>query len=336
MRTILVGAACSLVAATFAYHPAAGQARTADVLLAPPLAMPAKPARVLHFPADYSLGAILVAPNPYDEQYRRSEVLQIGARGDVAVAANKIVIFVPGQRFYKNPTLINTIPPDAVDGLRVSASTMDDAEDTLCNRALSLVGHLKDLVWLNLDRSDADDAALAHAGELPELRKLSAFSTTIRGDCFKEISTLKKLNTLHLSYNNIRESNYGYLKNMPALCYLHLGRTNMSDAGLVHIGKCLKLEALDISQNNVTDAAIKDILALKKLRFLLCRGTKITPAGIIRLKALPALREIVLPAARYRQSDMALMQAALPGVKLVCWGASAADKDTKELYAPLH
>jgi len=300
-----------------------------------PLKIGAKPARLLHFPKDYSLGEIRIAPNPYDFRTNEKGLLAGAARGDVSVAANKIVVFTPAQHFYKNPAIVKTFPVDAFDGLRIASSSLDDSEDDLCHKAMAQVGYLTGVTWLNMDRSDSNDADLAHAAEFPELQSLSAFSTTVTGSFLKATTRLKKLRSLHLSYNNLKEDNLVYLEQLPRLNYLYLGRSGISDKGMQYIACCPSIQVLDISQNNINDASIKPIQALKNLQILSCKGTHITPAGLMKLKGLP-LTTIILPAVRYRSADITALRKAFPGVNLVAQRGSENDREVKELYAPLH
>jgi len=323
---------CQLAAQGPQFAARAQEAEQIEQLNAP-LKIAAKPARVLHFPKD-TLGEIRIGPNPYDYRHAKG-VLAGAARGDVKVEANKVVVFTPSHRFYQNPTVIKTFSPDAFDGLRIAASSLDDSEDQLCSQAMTHIGHLKGLAWLNLDRSDANDADVAHAADIPDLQNLSAFSTTVHGSFLKQLSKLKKLNTLHLSYNSLKDANLVHLAALPSLTYLYLGRAGLSDRAMPLIARCSNLQVLDISQNTIGDAAIPHILALKKLVLLSCRGTGLTTQGLLKLKG-SHLQVIILPVTRYRTADLLALRKALPGVKLVCHSENSSDAEAKQLYAPLH
>jgi hypothetical protein len=296
---------------------------------------PNRPKRVLQFPKDYSLGEIMITSAAASERVRGAKVLRGAARGTVTVPAGKIVALNVTHRFLQNPGIIQTIDPDGLDSLKINATSMDESEDGLCDRALKFVRHLSGLTELCLDRSDSTDLGLAHAAELPNLHKFSAFSTQMNGSCLKSICTLKKLRVLRIAHNILKEENLIFLSALPELECLSVARTGLSDAGMKYLSKCGKLRILDLSENpGIGDQSIKHLLPLKNLAYLCLKGTQISPEGIKQLKPL-ALKDIVLPAESYKKNDLDSIGRTLSGVVLEVRGKVAVDGETRDLYAPL-
>jgi hypothetical protein len=289
--------------------------------------------RTLLFPRDYSLGAVLISKLP-----RWDGVRGQAAQGKIVVPPGMLVRFIPAQYFYKDPSIINTFPADSMDSIHFSASSMDDAEDGLCNHALSYVGHMKGLIELDLDRSDASDAGMAQAAKLPNLQKLTAFEASTDGKCLKQFSTLKQLRYIRLAGTSLKDENLRYLAAIPQLQYLYIGNCKITDVGIKYLANCSGLISLNVMDNpDITDKSIPALLALKKLRYLSLGGTSISTKGILALKGLP-LQVLNLPSKYMATAHGAEFSKAFPGVMLTSPNAKnkAVDSETKALWAPLH
>jgi hypothetical protein len=291
--------------------------------------------RVLSFPSDYSLGMITLEAYP---PAARAPEQRLAARGKVVVPPGKIVRFAPSHRLLINPGIIDKLPPDGIDVLELSASSMDDSEDGLCDKTLAKVGHLKGLVVLDLDRSDASDVGMAHACELPNLQKLSAFSTTMQGKCLEQISTLKQLRRMRLSHNSIGDDNLRFLSALPHLEVIDVIACNVGDAGLKNLSRCAELVSLTVADNaKITDQSVKYLASLKKLKFLGLRRTAITVNGLLQLKGLN-LKSIELPSSSTSAAELALMRKTFPKTLVLVPIAPGkkVDVDTKAIFSPLH
>jgi hypothetical protein len=296
---------------------------------------PAK--RVIVFPRDYSLGEIIISPDATisDEDPRcRSGA----AKGTVEVPPGEFVTFIPADRFYKNPSVIKTLAPDSIDCLGMFFSSMADSEDGLGDKAMAYIGHLKGLVKLKLDRSDAQDAAVAHAAELPNLQAISGFQSTFKGKCFKQFAVLKNLRYIHLPSSGIKDENLQYLPAIPHLQFLNLSHCYLSDDGVKYLAGCKELRSLELSDNaKITDKSLKVLLQLRDLRILSLANTSMSNASVVQLKGLPLLH-LTLPHNVYQKSEMAAIRKSLPGVIVVGKGSDVrrVDSDTGTLFAPLH
>jgi hypothetical protein len=289
---------------------------------------------VLSFPRDYSLGEILIlakSPDPKHQGIREP------ARGTVVVPAGQMAKFIPGPRFYQNPSIINTIPADGLDSIEFAAASLDDSEDGMCDRALSTVRHLSGLIELNLDRSDATDAGAMHAADLPNLQKITGFAAALEGKCFKQFAALKQLRCIHLPRNCLKDENLQYLASVPNLEYLSIGHCNLSDAGVKYLANCSKLKMLNIGDNpKITDQSIKYLVTMKSLRSLVLHDTSISARGILQLKTLSLLR-LELPSKNFTRAQYNDIDKAFPGVRISAPSRQkSVDSDTDAIFAPLH
>lgn len=295
-----------------------------------------KKPRVMSLPKDFALGEIGISSDPNFYADTTSKHL---AQGKTIVPAKQFSSFIPGHRFYLNPSIINTFPSDAVDDLSLSASSVADTEDGLCDRALATVGHLNGLISLSLDHSDATDKGARHAADLPNLQRFSSCLAGLDGSCFKEFAGLKHLRSISVQGNPIKDENLQYFGALPQLKYLDLSQTGISDRGIAGLAKCIGLVQLIISSNyKITDESINTLLSLKNLRYLKLEGTSISTAGLLRLKSLP-LEYLILPGNNYSRSSLKQLHETLPRAEIVLAEkrkTRAVDEETGTIYAPLH
>jgi hypothetical protein len=296
---------------------------------------PTKAKRTFVFPKDYSLGQLAISP---DARHVEEESVNRAARGTIVVPPGKFVSFIPAHRFYQNPAIIKTIAADAVDRLAIEAASLDDSEDELCDRALSYIGHLKGVVELKLDRSDASDKGVAYAKDLPNLQFISAFQCFFSGKCFKDLAGHQNLRCIHLGGCPIRDENLHFLCGLPHLEEVTLNHTSISDDGFKDMAACKELKNIDLNDNpKITDKSIKILLGFKKLRALSLARTSITNEAAMQLKQLP-LEYLVLPHPVPQQKLWLKYCDVMP--KTFLGGRAFPDKkvngDDYMLYAPLH
>jgi len=292
--------------------------------------------RVIDFPRDASLGEIIISSTPGTRP--EGPCLSGAARGQVTVPAKRFVCFIPGHRFYKDPSIVKTLPASCVDTLVLSAHSLDDSEDGMCDRALSFVGHLSSVIELCLDNSDATDGAALHASEFPNLQRFSAVACILDGSCFKWFARLKKLRCISMQGNHVADKNVQYLGAIPRLEYLDLSGNNLSDAGVAGLSKCARIVRLKLTGNRaITDKSIATLSALKTLRYLEIGGTQITGKGALRLKGLK-LTLLELPETVYPGPVLNQIRAAFPSaaIRISVNKRLQPDARTRELYAPLH
>jgi hypothetical protein len=290
--------------------------------------------RILKFPREYSLGELKIEPwDPY------SKIPKSGgaARGTVVVPPLCKTTFQPAHRFYADPSQIKSLPQDGIDVLQLSASSVSDEEDDVCDRALAFIGRLKNLVELDLDRSDASDKGMGFAASLPDLQKISAALTLVEGRSLEKLSSCKHLRSIDFNCSSFKDENLKYLRAFPELEYLHIARCNVTDQGVKSLAGCNKLALLDLSNNSrLTDSCIPYLLTLKNLHFLILDGTSITSRAVMKLTPLP-LVGVIVSADSMTPQEVAGIRKALPHARIEARKrAEPIDADTRAILAPLH
>ncbi len=261
----------------------------------------------------------------------------MAARGKVIVPAGYLSYFVAEHQFFAEPKIVNTLPADAFDSIRLTATAFDDNEEGEVDRALAYLVHLKGLREVVLDKSDITDGGVAHLGELPNLQRVALFATNIDGSCLNQLSTIKPIASLRLSQTSLKAENIKYLALMPELKSVALGRLRLKDASMSQLSKCTKVSFLDLAENpDLSDNCLKYLTPLKKLRYLNVAGTAITLHGILQLKGMPI--EVMLRSDKpFTRADLSALHQAFPGMVLAeKHRVKAVDSETRTIYAPFH
>jgi hypothetical protein len=293
------------------------------------------PARVLNFPANQSLGTLIIQRD-WHNQGRTSPSTLLKAQGKVAVAKDMFVTLQANSAYFRNPQSLGQLPANAIDGIELKLMSMDDSEDELCNQALANMCNLKGLRVLVLDKSEVSDDGLKKIACLTNLEYISAFLTPLRGSFLKDLRTLKKLEALMMPSTGLKEDELRYLPEYPALQHLLMSHTNLSDKGMKYIGSCAQLKRLDVSRNPaITDQSIQYLQKLKSLQQLSVDGTAITFQGLQKLKGLN-LNHLVLPEGQDSRKQGAQLQALFPKAIIYYRGRpKAVDDDTGVLYGQM-
>jgi hypothetical protein len=326
---LLAAASLGFLAAAAADDPRAREVQRLRFELEPPV----NQQRELRFPDAFSIGAIFIGKQlPTGQEGGRP------ARGTVIVPAGQLTRFIPSQNFYRDPAILGALSPNALDSITISTISMYDKDEGLCDRCLSHISHLKGLIELNIDRSDASDKGAAYAAQLPRLQRLTAFGTSIDGSFLNQLGTLKHLRSLTLAANGLKEENLKYLVALPNLRYLNLCGCDIGDEGVRAIANCKSLIEVGLADNpRITDKSIPYLLSLKKLRILNVHSTAITPKEVVRLNILPLVL-IGIPRRPMINAEYLQVQKAFPGAFVTLPGKKVRnmDGDNKVLLAPLH
>jgi Leucine-rich repeat (LRR) protein len=229
--------------------------------------------RVLHFPAERSLGRLLVQDanavrRIVDFHYwiDGTEWEYLGpAKGDVVVPA--------GQRLM--------LSVDNAQAWRDLSPLAKLAGDTFY--ALSLVGPYG-------AGAKPGDRCLEHIRSLAGLRVLYLINVNVS---IKGLSLVRDLR--HLEYlqapETVDDEGLACVAGLPNLKGLYFKQNRVTDVGLSHLAKLKSLEELDLGGDKMTDAGLRHLAELPRLEYLLLWG-RFTDAGIAHLKRLPALRTV--------------------------------------------
>jgi len=289
--------------------------------------------KIVHFPRAYSIGVLSSKPLHEGTKYR----IPVGpAQGDITFKKGAHIELDGNHHLALHPEIFDTLPPDCLESLRMSFSSFDDAEDGLCDKALTHVGHLSGLKSLVLDRSEVTDAGLINIKKLPNLEVLSLFSTLVDGSSFKEFTNLKKLETIKMAHNALKPANYAYLALFPKLDTLNLTRCHPNDEAMASLGKCRAIRELHLGGNQtINDTNIKNLASMKGLHYIDLSGTRVTVRGLSSLKGLP-IRVLKLPGTP-SHNDLVATQQLFPGCKL---GLKTGPKEDlgedSSIFEPMH
>jgi len=286
------------------------------------------PYRVVHFPADKSLGRLstqdvgTVRKLSYWFHWTGNgegipEYL-CEAQGDVRVPPGKRLILVVNEVASKNLSGLLKLKPDDLHGLRFVSSLKGPPR--LPAGGIKYIAHLTGLKMLALNvrgltHKDMEqikalrsleyfhapdsltDSGLAQVAELGSLKGfyIVGKSSRVTDAGLKHIGKIKSLEELYLKGERMGDFGLPFLRNLPRLKYLCLYGSNFTDKGMVHVKEMSSLRILSFHENlcRITDAGLVHILQMPELEILCLHGTKnITDAGIAHLSKMRSLRKL--------------------------------------------
>ena len=137
---------------------------------------------------------------------------------------------------------------------------------------------------------DLTDADLKLLKELPQIKELDLFSTSITDVGMKELKNLKHLTNLELRYTKVTDAGLKELRELKQLRTLNLWGTQVTDAGIKELKELKQLTTLDLSCTKITDAGVTDLKRLTQLEDLCLHTTQVTDARLNELKDLTRLK----------------------------------------------
>jgi hypothetical protein len=230
---------------------------------------------------------------------RASGVIRIPSECRVGVVLN----YYGGQHI----DWLSKLPINSIYRLDCNAVEINDEN-------LSLIGKLKKLVELNVERTNLSDADARHLTGLTELRKLILNNTALTPEGLKFIEHFTKLEVLKLASVNAGGMSKVSMKDFASLRVLDLGLTNMTNNELKKLTVLPHIEDINLNKNNINDDGIEFLVKLKGLRYISLVDTRVTARGLRRLAQLPKLGVIVLRKSRYAPDALLEAQKLMPHV----------------------
>jgi hypothetical protein len=151
----------------------------------------------------------------------------------------------------------------------------------------ALIGRLRELEMLDLNRSNVTDDDLRPLGGLPKLRELKLWGTRIDGSGLEHLGGLERLERLELRSDTVTDDSLRHLTKLRNLRHLDLTGARIGDSGLAHLARIPSLQSLKLTHTNVTDQGLRLLRGLEELRGLTLDGTKVSEAGLKSLAELP-------------------------------------------------
>jgi hypothetical protein len=114
----------------------------------------------------------------------------------------------------------------------------------LTREELAPLADLTDLVWLDLQHTNATDDALVPLSRLKNLERLRLDETAITDAGLVHLAGLPNLHTLNLSETQITDAGLAHLEHVESLGELYLQKTQVTPAGTAQLQQALPM--LDI------------------------------------------------------------------------------------------
>jgi len=232
--------------------------------------------RVLHFPADRSLGTLTSRPAEPEEPtetfcywFRGSNWEPLGeARGDVKVPpGHQVSLSIARSSQWRDLSPLLKLQPVDLYKLSIYGSYTGGAKP--------------------------GDSCMQYVGHLTGLHALDLVNTGISGAAMKCVSGWKQLQWLTLP-GRMDDGGMTVIATLPALRGLYFKENQVTDAGLVHLAKLASLEELELGGARITDAGLAHLAGLPRLRYLVLWGKGFTDSGFKSLKAVPNLEILSL------------------------------------------
>ncbi len=152
------------------------------------------------------------------------------------------------------------------------------------------------VVGVSLKGSEANDQAVALAGNLPGLRTLVLFALPenhLTDNGLAPLANVPALQLLSISGGRLTDAALTPLQGSSALRVLVLNG-NFTDAALDTICSLPNLKQLDLSQSRITDTGISQLAQLTKIETLILNSTQITNVGLQQIAQLKTLKSLYL------------------------------------------
>ncbi len=255
--------------------------------------------KVLHFPADRSVGKIYIQ----DADFRR-EIKSFfywtddgekweyycPAKGSVRIPAGKVVKLITNWNRKPEPEDLSKLKPDDLYSLVVQCGM--DKRLRAGDSYIESVGRLTGLKALDIDDSNVTSRGLFKIRKLEGLERLS-LGERISNSGMRVVVSFKSLKGLYLKACRITDIGLAKICENLSLEELALSGKKLSDEGLAHLAKIGTLKYLMLSGNNFTDEGVAHLKNVKSLKILNGMGlNNITDAGVKHLSEHPGLERI--------------------------------------------
>ncbi len=229
--------------------------------------------RVLHFPAERSLGRLSVQDANAVRRIESFHCWIDGTEWEYLGPAKGDVVVPPGKRLM--------LSVDNAQAWRDLSPLAKLAGDTFY--ALSLAGPYS-------AGAKPGDRCMEHIRSLAGLRVLYFANVNISTRGTGLVRELRHLEYLRVP-ETVDDEGLACVAGLPNLKGLYFKQNRVTDVGLSHLARLKSLEELELGGDKMTDAGLRHLAELPRLEYLLLWGP-FSDAGIAHLKKLPALRTV--------------------------------------------
>jgi hypothetical protein len=178
--------------------------------------------------------------------------------------------------------------------------TADAAGPQITNSTLTLIGSLRNLRELRIERAAIDDRAIPVLASLDRLELLAIKNCPLSEAGLEQLPALPSLRWLHLDRLPHANRKLAALDRHPQLEVLHLTGTELTEPILKQIGGLAQLTWLNLSDSELT-GELTELTKLQRLTWLDLSGTQIGNEALPSLGQLSSLE--VLQLARTKVTD---------------------------------
>ncbi|MFH1715998.1 MAG: hypothetical protein ABIF19_01495 [Planctomycetota bacterium] len=268
----------------------------------PAAANPLLAERVVHFPADRTLGNLMIQ----DENAKRnigsffywtlagdSEWDYLGqARGSVTVPAGKRLSLSVAQDAWKDLSPLLSLKADGLHMLTIYGPYQGGALPD--ERCMPHIAHLTGLKVLSLQNTNISAKGVQSLKHLKNLERLT-LSKRATDQILAEIAQLPWLKALYLEENRLTNAGLAHLQKLTGLEELALGGGRMNNAALIHLAKLPSLTYLMLQGETFTDAGMAHLKNVPSLKILnLGHMRQLTDAALVHISEIPNLENLTL------------------------------------------
>jgi len=257
--------------------------------------------RVVHFPADRSLGKLMMQDVTrarhtdtfyYWEGDADWEYLS-QALGNVGVPAGKrLWLVIYNQSEWSDLSPLSNLRPDDIYKLSLSGSYEGGPRPG--DRCMAHIGSLTGLKVLDLNMTDITARGMKHIEKLKSLERLTLPMPTNNAG-LAHVAKLESLKALYFKQNKVTNAGLAHLEKLKSLEELELGGEKISDKGLIHLAELPRLRYLMLWGENFSDAGMAHLKNIPSLRILHAGGLRqLTDAALPHLSEIPNLEGLCL------------------------------------------
>ena len=166
------------------------------------------------------------------------------------------------------------------------------------------------VVSIHLDGRSSDEnrpdgqAAIDAIATYSDLETLSLFGMNVNDENVAQLSDLKKLKVIDLSYTNVTGASLGHLSKISGLLSIRLTGCDVRDDHLVALRKMPSLAMLYLERTKVTDIGLRHIRGLDNLILLDLQSCNVSDNGLASLGDFPQIQHLWLSKTiRYGKAD---------------------------------
>ena len=204
---------------------------------------------ILNFPLNYSLGRLLT----HSKNERKEWVEIAQAKGDVIVSGDlDLWLEISSEKDIEISSL-SGFDRDALQFIDVTLANLPSTD-------FKYIEHLY-LLGIAAYETNLEDEALSHIGNIVTLKWLDIGTTKVTNQGLKHLAPLVSLKELILLNNHIGDEGLIHLSKMTELQHLDLMGTKVSDNGIVHLKKLQSLNSLRIFDTSISEKGYLEIKA---------------------------------------------------------------------------